>query len=123
MGNRKVFAASTRWWLTGKVDWALRGEKEIICFNADPRNSAFFVDPKTLVGFDAVVISRDQQYSIDADVKPFFDEVIQLPDIEITRSGIVELKLQAHYCRNFHLPAVPRDDLPVYRQLTGRLPF
>jgi hypothetical protein len=123
MANNKIFAASTRWWLTGKVDWALRGKKEIVCFNADPRNSAFFVDPRTLIGFDAIVISRDQQYSIDADVKPFFDEVIQLPDVEITRSGVTELKLQAHYCRNFHFPAAPRNDLPVYRQLTGRLPF
>jgi Dolichyl-phosphate-mannose-protein mannosyltransferase len=123
MQNNKIFAGSTRWWLTGKVDWALRGKKEIICFNQDPRNTAFFVDPKTLTGYDAIVISRDQQSSIDADVKPFFDEMIQLPDIEIIRGGISELRLQAHYCRNFHLPAVPRDDMPVYRQLTGRQPF
>ena len=123
MRDKRIFVGSTRWWLTGKVDWALRGKKEIICFNPDPRNSAFFTDPETLVGYDAVVISRDQQYSIDADVKPFFNEVISLPDIEITRGGIVELKLQAHYCKNFHRPAASREDMPVYRQLTGRLPF
>jgi hypothetical protein len=108
MRNDIIFAGSTRWWLTGKIDWALKGKKQIICFNPDPRNSAFFVDPKTLIGHDAVVISWEQQPSIDADVKPFFDEVIQLPDIEITRGGVTELILQVHYCRNFHLPAVPR---------------
>jgi 4-amino-4-deoxy-L-arabinose transferase and related glycosyltransferases of PMT family len=123
MQNKKIFAGSTRWWLTGKVDWALRGKKEIICFSDDPRNTAFFVDPNTLIGFDAIVISREQQYSIDADVKPYFDEVIPLPDVEITRGGIIEMRLQAHYCRNFHLPATPREDMPLYRQLTGRLPF
>ncbi|MEP6616160.1 MAG: glycosyltransferase family 39 protein [Ginsengibacter sp.] len=123
MQNKKIFAASTRWWLTGKVDWALKGKKEIICFNQDPRNTAFFVNPKSLEGFDAILISRDQQYSIDADVKPFFDEVTQLPDVEITRGGITELKLQAHYCKNFHVSLVPREDMPLYRQLTGRLPF
>ena len=121
--NKNVFAGSPRWWLAGKVDWALRGKKEIICFSNDPRNLAFLVDPKTLVGQDAIIIGQEQQANVDADVKPFFDEVKQLPDVEIVRSGITELHLQVYYCKNFHQCATPRPDLPLSRQLNGLPPF
>ena len=121
--NKKIFAGSPRWWLIGKVDWALKGQKGVVCFSNDPRNMAFLVDPKTLVGNDAVIIAQENQASVDADVKPFFDSIKQLPDIEIVRHGIVELRLQAYYCTNFHQSAQPRNDMPLYRQLNGLPPF
>ena len=120
--NPKIFAGATRWWLTGKVDWALKGKKDIIVFNADPRNLAFLVDPKTLIGKDAVIIGDDHQYWVDADVKPFFDSVERKEDVPIIRNG-VEYKLQLYYCKNFHLPAQKRMDLPLYHQLIGLPPF
>ena len=121
--NTKLFAGSTRWWLTGKVDWALKGQKEVISFTADPRNTAFLVDPKTVLGYDAVIIAQDQQQSVSDDVKPYFDEIKQLPDIAIMRSGVDELHLQVYYCKNFHQAAKPRADMPLYRQLNGLPPF
>ncbi|WP_426667824.1 ArnT family glycosyltransferase [Mucilaginibacter sp. McL0603] len=121
--NKKIFAGSTRWWLTGKEDWALKGKKEVICFSNDPRNLAFLVDPKTLLGQDAIIIVQDNQPSVDADVKSYFDSVKQLPDIEIVRHGIVELHLQVYYCTNFHQSMQARPDMPLYRQLNGLPPF
>lgn len=121
--NKKIFTGSVRWWLTGKIDWALKGQKDVICFSNDPRNLAFLIDPKTLTGNDAVIIAQDMQSNIDQDVKPFFDSVAPVPDIIITRSGRIELHLQAYYCKNFHLPSKPRDDLPLYHQLKGEPPF
>jgi hypothetical protein len=121
--NKKVFAGSTRWWLTGKEDWALKGKKEVICFSNDPRNLAFLVDPKTLLGQDAIIVVQDNQPSVDADVKSYFESVKQLPDIEIVRHGIVELHLQVYYCTNFHQSAQPRNDMPLFRQLNGLPPF
>ena len=121
--NPNIFAGTPRWWLMGKVDWSLRGKKEIVCFNNDPRNTAFLVDPKALLGKDAVIIAQENQPSIDADVKPFFDSVKQLPDIAVMRSGVDELHLQVYYCTHFHQSATPRNDLPLYRQLNGQPPF
>jgi hypothetical protein len=121
--NKKVFAGSSRWWLTGKVDWALKGQKEVITFSNDPRNTAFLVDPKTLIGYDAIIIGQDTGPSIHDDVTPFFDSVTQLPDIAIMRGGRDELHLQVYYCKNFHQSAKPRNDLPLFRQLNGRPPF
>lgn len=121
--NKNVFAGSTRWWLAGKVDWALKGKNEIVCFNNDPRNLAFLVDPKSLLGKDAVIVDQDYPGNVANDVKPFFDKVTQLPDIEIVRHGITELRLQVYYCKHFHQSAAPREDLPLYRQLNGQPPF
>jgi len=121
--NPNIFTGTPRWWLTGKVDWALKGTKDITVFNNDPRNLAFMVEPKKLVGKDAIIISDQEQLDVNADAKPFFDSVTQLPDIDIVRSGRVEYKLQVFYGKNFHVPASKRMDLPLYRQLIGLPPF
>jgi hypothetical protein len=123
MDNNKIFAGTTRWWLNGKVDWALKGNKDIVCFNDDPRNIAFLIDPNKLLGEDAVVIDQASPDNVDRDVKPFFDSVKQLPDIAIIRNGRDELHLHVYYCTKFHVPAKPLENLPLYHQLTGRPPF
>jgi hypothetical protein len=123
LNDPKIFAGTPRWWLTGKTDWALKGKKDVVVFDDDPRNLAFLVDPKSLVGKDCIVIGDDEQPYVDLNAKPFFDSVKQLPDIGITRGGIVEYRLQVYYCTNFHLPAQKRMDLPLYRQLIGLPPF
>jgi hypothetical protein len=121
--NPKVFAGTTRWWLNGKVDWALKGKKDIVCFNADPRNIAFLIDPNKLIGQDAIVIDQYAPESVKNDVTPYFDSVKELPDIIITRNGRDELPLHVYYCKNFHVPPTPHEDMPLYHQLTGRPPF
>jgi hypothetical protein len=121
--NPKIFAGTTRWWLNGKVDWALKGKKDIVCFNADPRNIAFLIDPNKLIGQDAIVIDQYSPESVKNDVSPYFDSVTELPDIMITRNGRDELPLHVYYCKNFHVPATPHEDMPLYHQLTGRPPF
>jgi len=122
LNNPNIFTGSTRWWLTGKIDWALKGKKDIIVFDPDPRNLAFLVDPKTLVGKDCIIIGDHHEPFINMNVKPFFDSVTQLPDVQIIRNG-PEYTLQVYYCKNFHKSAEPRMDLPLYRQLIGLPPF
>jgi hypothetical protein len=117
-----IFAGSPRWFLTGKIDWALKGKKDVIVFDPDPRNLAFLVDPKTLVGKDAIIIDDKNQSLVNKNVRPFFDKVTQLPDVQIIRNG-PEYSVQVYYCKNFHLPVKPRMDMPLYRQLIGLPPF
>jgi hypothetical protein len=121
--NPKIFAGCTRWWLNGKVDWALKGQKEVVSFTNDPRNTAFLVDPKKVLGDDAIVIAQDEAQSVKDDVSPYFDSVTQLPDIAVMRNGRDELHLQVYYCKNFHQASHPRPDMPLYRQLNGLPPF
>ncbi len=121
INNNNVFAGSTRWWLAGKVDWALKGKKDIVTFNRDPRNLAFLVDPQKLVGKDAIIIGEASAYNetVNDDAKPYFDSVIQLPDIPIIRGGRVEEHLQVFYCKNFHQSKTEFKDYPLWRQLNG----
>jgi len=121
--NPKIFAGCTRWWLTGKVDWALKGKEPIVCFSWDPRNLAFLVDPGKLKGYDAVIVMQNDTTSMYQDVIPFFDKVKRVPDIIVTRNGRPELHLSTYYCTNFRLPSKPRPDIPAYWQLMGLPPF
>lgn len=125
LNNDKVFAGSSRWWLAGKVDWALKGKKPIVCFNRDARNLVFLQDPNTLLGKDAIIIGEANAYdeTIYQDGTPFFDSIIRLPDIPIIRGGVTEEHLQVYYCRNFHQATAPLNDYPLYRQLNGLPPF
>jgi hypothetical protein len=125
INNPKIFSGSTRWWLAGKVDWALKGKKDVVVFNSDPRNLAFLVDPRTLLGKDAILIGEAHAYheTIQEDATPFFDNIKQLADIPIIRGGRVEEHLQVFYCTNFHEAAQPLVDYPLYRQLKGLPPF
>lgn len=118
-----LFIGSTRWWQTGKIDWALKCKMEMLIFDADPRNYAFFSDPKSQIGFDAVIVTQNSEEVIDQRVRPFFDQVIRLDDIQIQRNGITERELKVFYAENFQIPTMPREDLPLYRQLVGKSPF
>lgn len=123
LNNKNIFVGSTRWWLTGKADWALKGRKDVVCFSPDPRNMAFLVDPNKLLGKDAIMIVQRDTAGVERDVKPFFDTVTPLPDIAIIRNGVDELHLQVYYCKNFHQSTTDRMDMPLFRQLKGLPPF
>ncbi len=123
MDDDNIFVASVKWWQAGKIDWALKGEKDILTFHRDPRNHAYFFNPQSLLGKDAIAIRYESENDISDNLRPFFDSTERLDDIEITRYGKTELKLNVFYCRNFQIPADPMDHLPLYRQLTGNEPF
>jgi len=123
MNKKNLFVGVTRWWLAGKVDWALRAQKELVVFHSDTRNYAFFSEPLKLQGYDAIVIAQDHAGTVAGMVTPFFKNIARLKDIEIVRSGIPELALQVYYCTFFSLPLQPMEEMPLYRQLSSRKPF
>jgi len=123
MNNPKIFVCSLRWWEAGKIDWALKGEKKLILLHFDPRNHAYFVNPKSLLGQDAILVGEKDERDYKNNVVPFFDSIKALDDIDIKRRGIKEFSIKVYYCYNFHVPLRPKPDLPVYKQLIGRPPF
>jgi hypothetical protein len=123
LSDTTLFVGTPRWWLNGKVDWALKGQKEVLCFHRDARNYAFFTDPRMLKGKDAILIGRGHHDNILHDAIPFFESYKQLEDIQIMRGGVPELSLEVYYCQNFQLPDAPKNELPVYRTLSGLPPI
>ncbi|MFC2089624.1 ArnT family glycosyltransferase [Bacteroidota bacterium] len=115
-----LFIGATTWWQIGKTDWALKGKKDALVFTGDPRNYAYFVDPVSLLGFDAIVITRDSDKKITENIVPFFAKITQLENIDISRNGKVHLSLKVFYCDCFQIPVEAISRFPVYRQLTDR---
>jgi len=122
--NDHLFVATEKWWQTGKIDWPLRGEKDVLIFHPDPRNHAYFFDPQAWLGKDAIYV-RYQKVGRppSSHLVPFFESVQQLPDLPITRYGKTELIMEIFYCTKFKVPNEPRRDLPIYRRLIGNEPF
>ena len=91
--------------------------------NRDPRNHAYYVNPEKLLGHDAILVTQSCQKAVDYNVKPFFEELNQLPNIDIMRNGVKENSLKVFYCNNFKVPEIEMDSIPVYRQLKGYSPY
>ena len=120
--NENIFPASVRWWQVGKIDWALSCKKEIIIFDNDPRNYAYFSDPRLLIGKDAIVI-RFPQKNLKPMIKNYFDSITKLDNIDIIRGNVVELSLEVFYCKNFHQPDSINLANVLDRQLQGYAPY
>ena len=101
LNPEKYFIASNRWWLAGKVDWALRGKLPIVAFDNDPRNIAYFFDQKKLLGKDAIFVSSVNEEQTFARIKPYFKDVYRVADQKIIRAGVVELELHLYYCKDY----------------------
>ena len=121
INNPNIFVGTIHWWMSGKVDWALKGKKDVVCFDSDARNYMYFSDPNQLVGKDAIIINRDKN-QFPTQVLPFCDTLTRLPDVAIIRSGIDEVHLELYKCTNFHQSSTPMPDLPVYLSLENKLP-
>lgn len=122
LDNPNIFVGTTHWWMSGKVDWALKGKKDVVCFDHDSRNYMYFADPTKLIGKDAIIISRGRDDTLMTNVAPFCDKFIALPDVAIMRSNVDEVDLSIHKCKNFHISLDAKPELPVYLALKHQLP-
>ena len=119
-----IFAASTRWWMSGLMDYSLKGKKPFLIINSDPRNYAYLVDPNKLLGKDCIVVLSDYENTVENDVKPFFTDVSLIDSCWIDRyDGEEEFAVQFYYCRNFQQAKKAMEHIPIYAQLKGKEPF
>lgn len=123
MKDNNLFVVSAIWWQTGKIDWALKGQKDIVVIHENPRNYAFYGEnPRNLIGKDAILV-RYKKKANNTDFTSFFEEVKTLEDVTVTRSGMNELKLEVIYCKNFLMPDSAMTDYPAYNMMIGDKPF
>lgn len=121
--NDNLFVVSTTWWQTGKIDWALKGEKDIVVLHQNPRNYTFYGEnPRNLIGKDAILL-RYKKKANNTAFTSFFKEVKILDDVTVTRRGMSELKLEVFYCKQFSLPDSAMTDYPAYNMMKGEKPY
>jgi len=105
LGRRDLFVFSTRWFQTGKVDYALRGQMPVLNFHRDARNLAFFDRSEDWIGKDGVLVTPGhRREAAERDVALYFEECRLLEALPVYRGGQVVRTLSIHYCRTLLRP-------------------
>lgn len=108
--RKNTFLFTNRWFLSGKVNWAVRGRMPVLCFNTkDPRGFAFINRPEDFVGCDGVLVavrSEGKWYPPDAELYygGYFESITPLGEVEVRRGGRVEVTLKLYLCKNLLKP-------------------
>jgi hypothetical protein len=96
----------------GKIDQALHDAMPMQVFG-ESKEYAFRYDPKTLLGHDALIISRrDRAAKLTAALGPYFESMEELPPFAFGRSGMKEVDLQIFYARALTKPLPSPYDKP-----------
>ena len=107
--RQDLFVFSDRWFLGGKVDYALKGRMPFLLLNtSDPREYAFFDTPARWVGKEGVLVSyRGDSTEVRRDYGGYCAGLETLPPVEIARRGKVERTLHLYRCTEIgeELPA------------------
>jgi len=108
--REKTFAFTNRWFLSGKVDWAVRNCMPVLCFTSkDPRGFAFLHRQEDFLGRDGVLVAvhfEGKWYPPDAEgyYGEYFERITPLGEVEVRRGGHVEVVLRLYLCENLLKP-------------------
>ncbi|MFI5214403.1 MAG: hypothetical protein ACHQU8_07695, partial [Gemmatimonadales bacterium] len=93
------FVFSDRWYLGGKVDYALRGSMPFLLLNSDPREYAFFDSPGRHVGKEGILVSeRDSLAAVERDYGPYCSALDSMGSVPIIRGSRAERTLYLYRC-------------------------
>ncbi|MFO0946552.1 MAG: glycosyltransferase family 39 protein [Planctomycetota bacterium] len=106
LGKKDLFLFTNRWFQSGKVDYALGGTMPVFCLNyLDPRSFAFWDQTENWLHKDGVVVST-KKFLTDpvAEYSQYFEKIVPLGTVSVTRGGYVEETLYLHLCQNLKKP-------------------
>ena len=94
----------------GKIDQALHDARPMQVFG-EAKQYAFRVDPKTLVGRDALIVGqRNRTLGLRRALAPYFDSIDELPPFAFGRSGMNEVEVRLLYGHVLKKPLPSRYD-------------
>ena len=94
----------------GKIDQALHDALPMQVFG-EAKQYAFRIDPKTLIGRDALIIGqRNRTIGLRGALAPYFESIDELPPFAFGRSGMNEVELQLFYGHGLKKPLPSRYD-------------
>lgn len=103
--KKDLFGFSSRWYFSGKMDYALRGSLPVLCFNNDPRSFAFYYRMEDFLGRDGLFVAAEPQvYNPPQDFGIYFDKIELLDTVLVKRHGKTLKTLRLYYCTNFRKP-------------------
>ena len=104
--KKDLFVFTNRWFQSGKVDYALKGKRPVLCLNPDdPRSFAFWYKPEEWLGKDGILVSSKKFLNDPASYYGnYFSKIEFLGTVEIPRGKYIEETLYLHYMHNYHTP-------------------
>jgi 4-amino-4-deoxy-L-arabinose transferase-like glycosyltransferase len=106
LDRKDLFVFSDRWYLGGKVDYALKGQLPFLLLNtSDPREYAFFDSSERWIGKEGILVSRRKEpREVGQDYAEYCSAIEPLPPVEIARRGRVEDTLYLYRCASLVQP-------------------
>jgi hypothetical protein len=101
--NQETLVGASRWFLAGKVDYAIRSRAPVLCLiEPDPRVYAFFHSQNEWLGKDIVLVNMRRYIDepVDAYVR-YFDHIELIASIPIRRGNRADRTLDVYRCTNF----------------------
>jgi 4-amino-4-deoxy-L-arabinose transferase-like glycosyltransferase len=101
LDRKDLFIFSDRWYLAGKVDYALRGEFPVLALHrSDPRAYAFFDSSERWLGKEGLLVStRGALGDIVRDYGSYCSSLEAMDRVGIVRNGREEATLYLYRCR------------------------
>jgi len=101
--NRETLVGASRWFLAGKVDYALRSRAPVLCLiEPDPRVYAFFHSQSDWLGKDIVLVNMRQYVDEPVDAyDQYFEHIELIASIPIRRGNRSDRTLDVYRCTNF----------------------
>jgi hypothetical protein len=98
-----VFVFTSKWYLSGKVDYALGGSKDVLCLSwDDPRAFAFFDGQDRYLGKTGVLVSHPRfSEGVEKVYANHFDKITYLGTVEVRRGKRTAVTLKLFLAENF----------------------
>jgi hypothetical protein len=103
LDRKDIFICTPKWFLSGKVDYALHGRAEVLCLSPDDaRSFAFLDEQERWLGKDALLIT-DNRFSEGMEKKliPNFEKMTLLTTVDVPRGNRIGARLYVFYCEKF----------------------
>ncbi len=102
LDETNLFLFTHKWFLSGELDFALQGKREVTVLNRfHPQGFAFWSQMDSLLGRNALFITSEF-FRKDAakDYAPYFEAITRLPDFSVLRNGKAGKTFHIWYCKN-----------------------
>ncbi|HSQ56464.1 MAG TPA: hypothetical protein VLM40_12045, partial [Gemmata sp.] len=101
----KTFFFTTKWYDSGQLAFALRDRFPVLCYNpGDARGFAFFTAPKEWVGWNAFLITTEDDDWEARMVEPYFFRVRKVAEFPMTRGGVPTRTIHVWRCIRQQFP-------------------
>lgn len=107
LGRRDLFLFTDRWYLSGKVEWAIGGALPVLCFApADQRGWAVFAPSEPWVGSEGIFITTRPRTESGARLAygDYCSSLEPLPPVVVSRGGRPEITLYLYRCERLLRP-------------------